>query len=408
MLSLKTARLCLIAIFISATVNADDKAALSRFVVVGDSLAAGFQNFSLIYTHQENSPAALIARQARVPLEQPLVPYPGVPNELQLVSPSFPPVLNNAPGSVPPIPRLNPQVQATNLAVPGHMVADALTKRPGPTQTDALTNIVLGFPFPFLAGGPALSQVERAVQLSPTFVLLWSGNNDALFAAITGDLSLLTPVANFAAAYTQASATLAATNAKMAIVNLPDVTLTPYFTSVRKLAGQMGAPVTLVANALGLQPDDYLRPSALAIALAILRGQQQGPLPFICPSTLTPFPQVACALRSSEAALIRGAIAAYNQVITNRARATGAALVDLDALVQDLASNGTKINGRTLTTEYLGGLFSLDGIHPTDTGYAIIANEILDQMKRQLNINVPKVNLTQVVKADPLASQVAR
>src|SRR5687767_2375754 len=80
--------------------QADEKVNLSPFVVVGDSLAAGFSNFSLLATQQINGPASLIARQAGTPLTLPLVPYPGLPNVLTLVSPGPPPVVGPVPGTL--------------------------------------------------------------------------------------------------------------------------------------------------------------------------------------------------------------------------------------------------------------------------------------------------------------------
>ena len=50
----------------------------------------------------------------------------------------------------------------------------------------------------------------------------------------------------------------------------------------------------------------------------------------------------------------------------------------------------------------MGGLFSLDGIHPTNTGYAIIANEFIKAMNRSLAAGIPPVSVEQVSKTDPL------
>jgi lysophospholipase L1-like esterase len=115
-----------------------------------------------------------------------------------------------------------------------------------------------------------------------------------------------------------------------------------------------------------------------------------------------PVSQVPCVLHANEVAVIRTAIQAYNQVIAASAQRYGAALVDLNALVSDLVVDGYKAGNHRITGDFLGGFFSLDGIHPTNTGYAILANEILQQMKRQLHINIPKVNVVQVADQDPL------
>src|SRR5215471_268479 len=73
------------------------QADLSRLVVVGDSLSAGFQNFSLVQSSQAHGFANLIAQQAETPLILPLIAEPGVPNKLILV-PGSPPSIVQAPG----------------------------------------------------------------------------------------------------------------------------------------------------------------------------------------------------------------------------------------------------------------------------------------------------------------------
>src|SRR5438477_4428865 len=73
------------------------RADLSRLVVVGDSLSAGFQNGSLLATQQPHGYAALIAAQADVPLALPLMAYPGIPNVLELLSAGPPPSIRRVP-----------------------------------------------------------------------------------------------------------------------------------------------------------------------------------------------------------------------------------------------------------------------------------------------------------------------
>src|SRR6516164_2366071 len=62
------------------------EADLSRLVVIGDSLSAGFQNSSLLATQQPHGYASLVAVQAGERLPLPLAADPGIPNVLELVS----------------------------------------------------------------------------------------------------------------------------------------------------------------------------------------------------------------------------------------------------------------------------------------------------------------------------------
>src|SRR6201999_933056 len=119
----------------------------------GDSISAGVQNFSLEQDQQIHSYASVLAQQAGVPLVLPLVPSPGAPNTLELTSLN-PITIVPVPGALPPIPRVNPCVQPTNLSVPGVTLSQALTivaaaPSPSDSAVQSWADIVLGFPNPF-------------------------------------------------------------------------------------------------------------------------------------------------------------------------------------------------------------------------------------------------------------------
>src|SRR6202162_5444144 len=73
----------------------------SSLVVVGDSLAAGVQNGSLEDVQQLHGFANVIAGQIPTNLVMPLVPAPGAPNTLELISAGFPPDIQPTPGTLP-------------------------------------------------------------------------------------------------------------------------------------------------------------------------------------------------------------------------------------------------------------------------------------------------------------------
>jgi len=83
-------------------------------------------------------------------------------------------------------------------------------------------------------------------------------------------------------------------------------------------------------------------------------------------------------LLPSEQAEIKAATDAYNATIASVAASKGLALVDLNAILTEATTNGYKTSDYTLTTDLVvGGLVSLDGIHLTGRGYALMANEFL-------------------------------
>jgi lysophospholipase L1-like esterase len=370
-----------------ADLQSQGQADLSRFVVVGDSLAAGYMNDSLLDAQQLGSFASLIAAQAGEDLPLPLIAAPGIPNVIVSVDPGPPPIIVRAPGVSTG--RVDPAVQAMNLAVPGHTVHDALVTRPS-FPIDSLTDLVLGLPG--LLAGVSRSQVEWAEALAPSTVLLSLGANDAL-GSILAATPVLTPPAVFEADYAAVISRLASTGAALVVANVPDVTRVPYLTPAQRVAELVGQPLALIGPALGIGDGDAITPQGLALVPAVLANPALGPLP------------ANVVLTAAETQTVRAAIDVYNEIIAARAAQFDATLVDVHALVNDLTDRGYVVNGLRLTTTLQGGVFSLDGAHPSLTGHAIIANEFIKTMNRRTGAAIPPVPVSRVSVADPLAQR---
>jgi lysophospholipase L1-like esterase len=394
------------------TAQSRRKIDFSKLVVVGDSLAAGVENDSLADFQQIHGFAKVIARHVHTRLTLPLVPYPGAPNTLELVSAQFPPVIKQVPGKLI-FPRLNPFDKVTDLAVPLQTVADALNRKPDNTlnstdETQLATDIVLGYPCPILFPCQARSQVEQAVALHPTAIIVDIGNNDILGAITSGQpgSSLSSPQAlqafltSFGTSYATLLNTLATTHATLIVANLPDVTETPFFIPVSTLAQEADIPLEEVDMALGTGPTDFLTLNALPVVEAILTNAQTGPLPAACSSSGAP-----CVVTAAEAAVVRQVTIQMNAIIQAQTAVHGALLVDVFSLFDRLHANGYTIRGTTLTTDFLGGLFSLDGIHPTNTGYAILANEFIKDINAAFDTHFNKANIAAIARFDPLVLQ---
>jgi len=80
----------------------------------------------------------------------------------------------------------------------------------------------------------------------------------------------------------------------------------------------------------------------------------------------------------SEQASIATATASYNATIEGVAAAKGLAMVDLDGVMEQAANGGIAFDDFNMTTSLVfGGAVSLDGIHLTGRGYALMANKML-------------------------------
>ena len=75
---------------------------------------------------------------------------------------------------------------------------------------------------------------------------------------------------------------------------------------------------------------------------------------------------------------------------------------NIHTLADQIRSQGIEADGHHLTNAFLGGAFSLDGVHPTNTGYAVIANQFITTLNQQRGTNIPLVNINQVASTDPL------
>lgn len=90
-------------------------------------------------------------------------------------------------------------------------------------------------------------------------------------------------------------------------------------------------------------------------------------------------------LTEKETAKAEAAVTKYNASIASLATKYNLALVDAYSEMKKLSSSsGIKYYGQTYTTAFIsGGAFSLDGVHLTGTGYAIVANMFADAINRK-------------------------
>jgi len=99
-------------------------------------------------------------------------------------------------------------------------------------------------------------------------------------------------------------------------------------------------------------------------------------------------------LTPQEQASVATAIAGYNQTIAALAAQYNVALVDVNAYLNRVATSGVSLpdGSRATATYATGGAFSLDGVHPSPRGYALIANEFTKVINTKYGSNLPNVN----------------
>lgn len=99
------------------------------------------------------------------------------------------------------------------------------------------------------------------------------------------------------------------------------------------------------------------------------------------------------ALDKTELEAISAARASYNATIQGIAEANSLAFVDAEGLLQQV-SQGLSFPGGAVTSEFVvGGGFSLDGVHLTPRGYALVANETIRAINATYGSDLPEVNI---------------
>ena len=99
-------------------------------------------------------------------------------------------------------------------------------------------------------------------------------------------------------------------------------------------------------------------------------------------------------LTSREQARATTATRAFNAVIAQIAEQAGLALYDVNERLKTLSREGVSINGAVYNNQFVtGGVFSLDGIHLSPRGNAIIANEMIELINETYGSTLQPVNV---------------
>jgi len=366
----------------------------SRMVVLGEGLAAGVGDFSLSAETQPWSFPALMARQMSVDFPQRLVQAPGIGDFTGFTSL---PVRVPAPLQTTVFDQLPPS-RVANLSVPEFTLGDAQEMRPRQplihrsNAKQTAVNLIWGV-LPIAQGRESfLTQVEYAVQQSPTLVVVELGYHEALQAAVKSNPGLLPEPEFFLAQYNELLAQLKKPNTDLLVLNIPDPLDTAHFASLDATARLVKVEPAFLTNTYSVAADDLITVTGFNEIGYQLFAKSFQPLP--AQSTLAPTVAQAVSKR----------VAAINSELKSLADVHGAVLYDLASLFRRIAREGYQTSTRRLTGEYLGGFYSLNGYYPGQTGQAIIANEILSLLNHSYGASFPLLDLNTVISSDPVAA----
>jgi len=426
----------------------EGSANFSRYVALGNSISAGYQSGALYESTQTQGWTALLARAMQVDeYALPRVADPGffgtelegpdAKGHLYLAFDEDGASLENVPwpAGITHYEQLLLEPDRPgpyhNLAIPGSVAYDLAHTL---TADDCYTAILAGEENAYFdvvlrnrtidwttQGGATadMTAVEQAILLEPSFVTLWIGNNEILLPAARGE-GLAFYSAEFLEIFYAGILDLllaALPDVGIVVATVPEVTSVPFFTTLHWYAvddegealldPDTGEPIPLMAeerpllaegDLVLLEASDALDEGlGLDLDSAILRimadtgldsAQAAAAQPELLPRAGEPL-SGELTLVAEEVATLAELTAGYNTVIDTLTAARGIPVMDAHAHLADAAVHGVTYDGVHLSTEFIsGGLFSLDGVHPSSFGHAVIARHFIEAINEAYGANL--------------------
>ena len=379
------------------------------FVTVGEGLAAGVGHFSLSEDVQPFSFPAQLARQlgGEEAFKQPVIESPGVGNVGFVQQPAVVPellqttVLKNFPktdaanNSFP-----CPKADLSNLSVPGLSLADALSRRPSAplVQPDdanqTLLNLILGIPHLTTSSkAKAPTQVEYALARNPDLVLVALGYQELLEPLVEGHAHAgrRADLSKFRVHYETLlnKLTAKAPERKVVVCTVPNPLDTAYFSDLETAAHILRTEVDFLKEQYPLASGDLIDLRGLVeLGFEFTARQLSGQL------------LEGTVISASKAATITKGVDSLNRSIRRLAKAKNVVVFDLNQVLAEVGRKGVKVGAKTLSADFLGGFYLLNGVFPGRSGHAVITNRLIDVLNDEFSAGITHVDVAAVVADD--------
>jgi hypothetical protein len=348
----------------------ENGADFTKYVAMGTSISMGYASDGVVAASQQTSWPRLLAADIGVTFTQPLIEAPGC--RPPLIAPLS--LLKRLDGSlsisntvVCTANSAGVALPAQNVAVTAQTAVDAFTLAPTPNTVASRV----------LAAGQ--TQVNAMRSQNPTFVSVEFGGGEVL-PALNGLVSINTTIRSiddFTSGYQNIIDAVKQTGAKALLVTLPtDVTKVPAVRTSAEIASQRNAfallNVSVNANC-DTSPNQvtFLKLLSVMFTAATRATAGLGPADLSCEDV----PGTADGILSpAEVTTLNTLVGQINSYITTKANENGYATMSLGTLY-DTAKSGVAFDLAAIlaSTTPFGPNISLDGVHPSAAGNAILA-----------------------------------
>ncbi len=263
------------------------------------------------------------------------------------------------------------------------------------------------------------SMARQAIAKGPSLASVWIGNNDVLGGAMGGNPVIgddpltggnVTTFDTFQSQYSEMLQLLAGGMVQSSgfaplilAANIPSITSIPYFMS------EATFQAALPAELGGSWPLGYEEANVELLTFPVLSWMATAnPATDPIPSNYT--------LTTDEVATVATAVSGFNAIIAGTAASVTASgfaqveLVDMNTLMAEISSGASEY-GPMAAVHFLflladptfegniqaaadATLFSLDGIHPNNKGYGVVANEFISVLNSALGTSVAPVDVS--------------
>jgi hypothetical protein len=389
----------------------------ARYLAIGNSATAGYMNGSLYRSGQMNSYPAILAEQLKLVgggnFNQPLLPsgdkgYPEPKLLLRTVYGACDTAITTVPeergkDSAQSSFSVVSDVPFNNFGIPNARVTDYIHKGFGKFTSNVWANRMFRSP-------ETATALEEALRLHPSFFTLWLGNNDVLLYALFGGDESPAPVSDvneFRMAYDSITTALVRRGVKGVALNIPDIHSLPYFTTIPPKGLKLNAiEATLLNNHYRdrniplrfeegdnyfiveekgklrkLKDDEMVLMSVPRDSMRCARWGSYKPIP------------MRYVLTTDEVNFTKFTTSNFNRIINELCTAKKIPVLDVDAFLKSVES-GIRYNGVGFNASFInGGMYSLDGVHLTPRGNALLANELIKVINATYSSTIPSIDV---------------